>query len=120
MSIVNTYPRSHSNSHGARQVHLIIAMIKWSWTSRLSTKNSLSPPNVSPRFWIWACFHSKFDGFVPQTKIVNLRIVVEGHRAPFHEVPNPYPLNTNEYIPHEAGSPFGCIEPEIAQYPKSA
>ena len=28
-------------------------------------------------------------------------------------------LNTDEFIPHEAGSPFGWIEPEIAQYPKS-
>ena len=30
------------NSHGARPVHLIITMIKWSRTSRLSIKNSLS------------------------------------------------------------------------------
>ena len=28
-------------------------------------------------------------------------------------------LNTDEFIPHDAGSPFGWIEPEIAQYPKS-
>jgi len=27
---------------GARPVHLIITMIKWIWTSRLSIKNSLS------------------------------------------------------------------------------
>ena len=32
----------NSNSHGARPVHLIIMMIKWIRTSRLSTKNSLS------------------------------------------------------------------------------
>ena len=32
----------HSNSHGARPVHLIITMIKWIRTSRLSIKNSLS------------------------------------------------------------------------------
>ena len=31
-----------SNSHGARPVHLIISMIKWIRTSRLSIKNSLS------------------------------------------------------------------------------
>ena len=31
----------NSNSHGARPVHLIITMIKWIWTSRLSIKNSL-------------------------------------------------------------------------------
>ena len=28
-------------------------------------------------------------------------------------------VNTDEFIPHEAGSPFGWTEPEIAQYPKS-
>jgi len=32
----------HSNSHGARPVHLIITMIKWIRTSRLSIKKSLS------------------------------------------------------------------------------
>ena len=31
------------NSHGARPVHLIIAMIKWIQTSRLPIKNSLCP-----------------------------------------------------------------------------
>jgi len=34
--------KGDSNSHGARPVHLIITMIKWIWTSRLSIKNSLS------------------------------------------------------------------------------
>jgi len=33
-----------SNSHGARPVHLIITMIKWIRTSRLSIKNSLCRP----------------------------------------------------------------------------
>jgi len=28
-------------------------------------------------------------------------------------------LNTDEFIPPEAGPPFGWIEPEIAQHPKS-
>ena len=32
----------NSNSHGARPVHLIITMIKWTRTSRLLIKNSLS------------------------------------------------------------------------------
>jgi len=32
----------NSNSHGARLVHLIITMIKWIRTSRLSIKNSLT------------------------------------------------------------------------------
>ena len=31
-----------TNSHGARPVHLIITMIKWIRTSRLSIENSLS------------------------------------------------------------------------------
>ena len=34
--------KGNSNSHGARPVHLIISIIKWIRTSRLSTKNSLS------------------------------------------------------------------------------
>ena len=33
--------KGDSNSHGARPVHLIITMIKWIRTSRLSIKNSL-------------------------------------------------------------------------------
>ena len=34
--------KGNSDSHGARPVHLIITMIKWIRTSRLSIKNSLS------------------------------------------------------------------------------
>ena len=34
--------KGNSNSHGARPVHLIITMIKWIQTSRLSIKNFLS------------------------------------------------------------------------------
>ena len=34
--------KGNSNCHGARPVHLIITMIKWFRTSRLSIKNSLS------------------------------------------------------------------------------
>ena len=34
--------KGNSNSHGARPVHLIITMIKWIRTIRLSIKNSLS------------------------------------------------------------------------------
>ena len=34
--------KGNSSSHGARPVHLIITMIKWIRTSRLSIKNSLS------------------------------------------------------------------------------
>ena len=35
-------PKGNSNSHGARPVHLIITMLKWIRTSRLSIKNSLA------------------------------------------------------------------------------
>ena len=31
--------KGNSSSHGARPVHLVITMIKWIWTGRLSTKN---------------------------------------------------------------------------------
>jgi len=34
--------KGNSNTHGARPVHLIITMIKWIRTRRLSIKNSLS------------------------------------------------------------------------------
>ena len=34
--------KGNSNSHGARPVHLIITIIKWFRTSKLSTKYSLS------------------------------------------------------------------------------
>ena len=34
--------KGNSNSHRARPVHLIITMMKWIRTSRLSIKNSLS------------------------------------------------------------------------------
>jgi len=49
----------NSNSHGARPVHLIITMIKWIRTSRLSIKKSAASPSSSsysslqaPRFII--------------------------------------------------------------------
>jgi hypothetical protein len=40
--------KGNSNSLGARPVHLIITMIKWFRTSRLSTRNSLSLEVVWP------------------------------------------------------------------------
>jgi len=41
-----------SNCHAARLVHLIMTMIKWIRTSRLSIKNSLSLPRAPPpRCW---------------------------------------------------------------------
>jgi len=42
--------KGNSNSHGARPVHLIITMIKWFRTSRLSIKElALSGPGVQSR-----------------------------------------------------------------------
>ena len=41
--------KGNSNSHGARPVHLIITMIKWIRTSRLSIKKSLSLAGPSCR-----------------------------------------------------------------------
>ena len=38
--------KGNSNSRGERPVHLIISMIKWIRTSRLSIRNSL-PPNAT-------------------------------------------------------------------------
>jgi len=56
--------KGDSNTLGARPVHLIITMIKWFRTSRMSIKNSLSCPPplwcepehkkpVKARFWPW-------------------------------------------------------------------
>ena len=41
--------KGNSNSHGGRPVHLIITMIKWIRTSRMSIKNSLSSTGADDR-----------------------------------------------------------------------
>ena len=54
----------NSNSHGARPVHLIITMIKWIRTSRLSINNSVSL-HCGGRGWIFgvvACRSGCRDG----------------------------------------------------------
>ena len=49
--------KEDSNTHGTRPVHLIITMIKWIQTSRLSTNGSLSEapeplvPHLELRCW---------------------------------------------------------------------
>jgi len=43
--VVRIPGKGNSNSHCARPVHRIIAMIQWSRTSRLSIKNSLHDPH---------------------------------------------------------------------------
>ena len=54
----------NSNSHGARPVHLIIMLIKWIRTSRLSIKNSLS---------------LELNTLLPKPK----------HQRPLHEISHP-------------------------------
>ena len=45
--------KGNSNSHAARPVHLIITMIKWIRTSRLSIKNSLWTGGRNPEAYYW-------------------------------------------------------------------
>ena len=47
--------KGKSSSHGARTAHLIVTMIEWIRTSRLSIKNSLS----DGREWPWWCTDSR-------------------------------------------------------------
>jgi len=42
--------KRNAKSHGSRPVHLIITMIKWIRTSRLSIKNSLCDPLEASTF----------------------------------------------------------------------
>ena len=72
--------QGNSNSHGARPVHLIITMIKWLRTSRLSIKNSLSvrgrqstregrPQETSNDLWgveFVESLRSSYTGLYPQ------------------------------------------------------
>ena len=46
---------TNSHSHGARPIHLIITMIMWTRTSRLSMKNSLSGGGYEER---WVASHA--------------------------------------------------------------
>ena len=48
-------------THGARPVHLIITMIKWIRTSRLSIKNSLSPQLVVSSPWTPGGYRTQSD-----------------------------------------------------------
>ena len=57
--------KGNSNSHGARPVHLIITMIKWIRTSRLSIKNYLSGTEDCTQAW------QNGNGVVPKTALEN-------------------------------------------------
>jgi len=52
--------KGNSNSHGARPVHLIITMIKWIRTSRLSIKN-IGPSLRGPYVRAAMGFGGRFD-----------------------------------------------------------
>ena len=54
--------KGNSNSHGARPVHLIITMLKWILTSRLSIKNSCCLGRRRPAL-------SRFLGFSGNTDL---------------------------------------------------
>ena len=47
--------KGNSNFHGARPVHLIITMIEWIWTSRLSITKSLSTDELVTLALITCC-----------------------------------------------------------------
>jgi len=99
----------------------------------IKKKTPESPPSTFGPKWL-SRQHSDECGFPVdiRTKVVSPSIV---KRKPFWsettpvrkgERARPSPtlyrclsLNTAEFIPHEHGSPFGWIEPEIAQYHKS-
>jgi len=75
--IVRLPEKRKSNSHGARPVHLIITMIKWIRTSRLSINNSLSgaggcSPGSSKS---WGC-----SGSVPLPDVFFFSTLVTGPR----------------------------------------
>ena len=67
--------KGNSNSHGARSVHLIITMIKWIRTSRLSIKNSLYAQRGRGRgsaaAWEGQC-----------SSAFGVRVVLKGGQAP--------------------------------------
>ena len=59
----------NSNSHGSRPVHLIIRIIKWTRTSRLSIKNSLyiATPGHKEKFQN-AAFRVAVQGYLAHKK----------------------------------------------------
>jgi len=103
------YPRLwNSSSHGARPVHLIITMIKWIWTSRLSIKNSLCtqgapgwptetaiPPTIrhlarpasslSPSWYHETPFVISFSGFC----VPGFGVRVDGYHGDSSRTPKP-------------------------------
>ena len=60
---VTAHAKGNSNFHGARPVHLIITMIKWIRTRRLSIKNSLShrPSPVIVKYYSAFCIAGILD-----------------------------------------------------------
>ena len=78
--------KGNSNSHGAKPVHLIITMIKWIRTSRLSIQNSL-------------CFHTETQSIgMPSCCI---RGGVPHTPYTLHLSPTPYTLHPTPYRKHK-------------------
>ena len=62
--------KGNSNSHSARPVHLIVTMMQWIRTSRLSMKDSLCLEHAQacPKPAICAYHQPKFQGFLAHKK----------------------------------------------------
>jgi len=67
--------------------------------------SSVSVYSGPPTWWVWACFRSKVDEFVPQAQNVNLRIV-------------PYSLDsgTGRELPGNRTKPLMCSGSEAGSY----
>ena len=67
--------QSNSNSRGVRPVHLIVTMVKWIRTSRLSTKNSLSLTEQMVKFaGMLPAGQSTFEPVVPASPTTWFRV----------------------------------------------
>ena len=66
------------DSHGARPVHLIITMIKWIQTSRLSIKNSLCRGQRTPARFAETFLHSSR----PSVYFVFIRVAIHARLPP--------------------------------------
>ena len=73
--------KGNSNSHGARPVHLIITMIKWIRTSRLSIKNSLA---LHLQVWSLRFRRKGFTHHLHPTHLYQHRSVFKAHRRLYH------------------------------------
>ena len=66
--------KGNSNTHGAKLVHLIITMIKWIRTSRLSIRNSLSGVQVADKLMVAAALVFLVCGYAPPQKLTDSKV----------------------------------------------